>query len=116
MPIVTELEWGLVDYEEADDNDIYIRYSYFLEELSAILNDISEEGKFFVRGSNIGWRNLHGTLECTAKNAEEFIQMVFPKTDDWSFDGKYNPKTKTLKYMLAHHDSPTGENYTVMKG
>lgn len=99
------------------DSDLYlIEFDYFLECFTDILQEISPGGHFFIEGTNMGWRHLSGTLGLTADCARSFIEQAFPKTNEWTLRGEYDPQAKTLSYRLSHHDAPTGECYTLKEG
>lgn len=85
----------------------------FLQQLEDILFGLSKSGSLFVEAKNLGWRKLSGQMDVTVISASDFIQKVFPKTQDWSFVGGYDHQMKCFCFTLYHHDSPSGETYKV---
>ena len=79
-------------------------------------NDISREFKkyigktIYVKGSNIGWRNLGGEKTFQLTDGEDVFTEIAPQNYDLSF---YISKIKEKEYevKIYHHDSPFGENY-----
>ena len=116
------LMWDESDYlDETDDKDdladlIQIAFKNFLEDFNFILQQISPAGFFFVDGRNMGWRQLSGHLDVTARDSCEFIRKTFPATSEWTLCGSFDVKRKILEFSLYHHDSPAGEFYTVTDG
>ena len=98
---------------DASEDDIGFAFDDFLENFSAILALISEHGRFYIEGRQMGWRRLSGSLTLSAGNARAFIAAAFPRTAEWSLRGVYEPCHRILTYTLWHHDAPTGEFYTV---
>lgn len=97
-----------------DPDFLESEFSYFLENFTEMLNRVSPDGSFHVKGRNMGWRHLSGSLECQATGAAEFIRKAFPGTSEWTCKGLYDPALKQIKFTLWHHDAPTGEFYEVM--
>jgi hypothetical protein len=100
----------------SDSELLEFEYGDFLEDFSAILKHISKDGLFYVEGRNMGWRHLSGYLGLAAGNAREFIDRSFPRTSEWMLRGEYDRRRRVLTFTLFHHDAPTGEFYTVMRG
>jgi hypothetical protein len=98
---ITDSDWMEWEFED------------FKDQLKSILDDISPEGRFYVEGRNMGWRRLSGHAEIEASSAENYMEKAFPKTSEWTFQGSYDAAKKALEYRLYHHDSPTGEIYSV---
>jgi len=117
------LESGLANTSEealemsiSDSELMEFEYDGFLEDFTAILKHISQDGLFYIEGRNMGWRHLSGHLGLAASDARAFITRAFPRTSEWTLKGTYDRRRRALSYMLWHHDAPTGEQYTVRRG
>jgi len=93
---------------------------YFIAELhwdDFKYNLLSEFKKYigktiYVKGSNIGWRNLEGEKTFQLKDGEDIFTEIAPRNCDLSF---YISKIKEKEYKITiyHHDSPMGEHYNL---
>lgn len=99
-----------------DDELLEFEYDDFLEDFDAILRHICKDGLYYVEGRNMGWRHLSGHLGLAAGSAHDFIARAFPRASMWTLRGEYDRRRKTLFFTLWHHDAPTGEGYTVVRG
>lgn len=99
----------------ADTDAMQWAYEDFKDSFFAILQAISPEGKFLVEGRNLGWRQTSGHAFLQAKNAEDFIERVFPKTSEWTLRGCFEQQKRVFTFTLYHHDAPTGEYYRVTR-
>lgn len=104
-------EMSITDYELME-----FEYDDFLDDFTAILRHICKDGLFYVEGRNMGWRHLSGHLGLAAADARAFIAAAFPRTSQWTLRGQYDRRRRVLTYTLFHHDAPTGEFYTVLRG
>ena len=66
----------------------------------------------YVKGSNIGWRNLEGEKTFKLKDGADIFTEIAPQNCDLSF---YISKIKEKEYEIKiyHHDSPMGEHYNL---
>ncbi len=99
--------------EEHFYNDYYIGELHF-EDFDY---DIQEEfekhiGKdVFVKGENMTWRNLEGEKTFTLNKPIDIFREIAPETDLTFYIWKTNDNEYEIK--LSHHDSPTGEYYSL---
>lgn len=89
---------------------------YLASGIAAILRHISKDGLFYMEGRNMGWRHRSGHIGLAADTARAFIDKSFPRTSQWTLHGQYDRRRRVLTFTLSHHDAPTGERYTVMRG
>ena len=100
----------------SDSELMEFEYDDFLEDFTAILQHISKDGLFYMEGRNMGWRHLSGHHGLAASNARDFIARSFPRTSEWTLRGEYDRRCRVFSFTLSHHDAPTGELYSVMRG
>lgn len=75
---------------------------------------IKRSKKFYVTGSNMGWRHLSGFAVVNTNEPQAFMTSILPKTNDLSIDVFKSDKPGAICEMtIFHHDSPTGEFRTV---
>ena len=83
----------------------------FKECLTEELNKINKNNIFKVKGVNMDWRNLEGSKVLKAENAEELLNGILPKTNE--FNLYVNTFKSQMVIKCSHHDSPTGEFYYI---
>jgi len=83
----------------------------FKECLTEELNKINKNNIFKVKGVDLGWRNLEGSKVLKAENAEELLNGILPKTNEFSL--YVNTFKSQMVIKCSHHDSPTGEFYYI---
>ncbi len=83
-----------------------------VENLTEILKKISRYGYFHIEVKNFGWRNQDGSTVIKAKDGQDFINKVLPDTDN-TF--KIFKEGNTLKIQNWHHDSPTGNEWYIIR-
>lgn len=89
------------------------RWEDFKESLTEYIKEIdkAKEFVFKIKGINMGWRNLNGFKILNAKNSEELLNGILPKTSEFSL---YVKKLKTqIVIRCSHHDAPMGETYFI---
>ena len=90
------------DWEHADH----------LEDITCLLDSTGWEA-VTITGRNIGWRNLTGTLDAFYNgDAQEFCEEFLPNCDRIEYWEFYEDR---IEIRVSHHDSPTGEFYTITK-
>ena len=95
-----------------EDQDLTLyEWEYLISELTETLDSINPEGNWSAKVENFGWRNLSGTKGFHAENGSEFLSNLLPQTD-CTFS-LYIEDGHTIKINNFHHDSPTGEWYTI---
>ena len=90
------------------------RWDYMLQDLEDRMNAITMGGDGYWKavGTRMGWRNLTGEKYFRADNAKDFLSAILPDTE-CTFKFYRNPRG--FKMVAYHHDSPTGEFYTITK-
>jgi hypothetical protein len=94
-----------------DPNLTMCEWAYLIDELTETLDSINPDGNWSAKVENFGWRNSSGTKDFHAENGSEFLSNLLPKTD-CTFS-LYIENGHTIKINNFHHDSPTGEWYTI---
>jgi len=94
-------------------NDIHV-FEIHKEQFLYDLNDefmeyVDEE--VFVEGRNMGWRNRTGHKQFTLRRGEDMFYKIAPECDLTYKIEKV--KDREYKVRISHHDSPTGEFYTI---
>ena len=69
--------------------------------------------KVFVMGENLGWRNLSGEHTFTLKETDQIWRELTPRNTDFSFKIEDTDDDHVFKAVCSHHDSPTGEYFTL---
>ena len=85
-----------------------------------LLEDLTEGMKqvegyncyWHIEGSNIGWQNRSGYKNFEAETGRELLHEILPNT---ACNGKIaiEESSNEIDITLYHHDSPTGEFYTL---
>ena len=94
-------------------NDIYV----FEIHKDQFLNDLNDEfmeyvdEEVFVEGRNMGWRNRTGYKQFTLRRGEDMFYKIAPECDLTYYIEKV--KDREYEVRISHHDSPTGEYYTI---
>lgn len=94
-------------------------WEMFKECVAGLIREIGKRYKYevyHVHGSRIGWRNLAGArMFNLCGNPAGIIDMVTPDKGDVTIEVSRtrDGRTPALQFTIYHHDSPTGENYTV---
>jgi hypothetical protein len=81
------------------------------DELTETLKEINPGGSWHAEVENFGWRRLSGYSNFKAEDGKEFLSSILPDTD-CTFD-IFLEADNALKIHNFHHDSPTGEWYTI---
>ena len=68
--------------------------------------------KVSVKGRNLGWRNLSGAFSFTLVNTDDIWRKTTPNCD-FSLQIRDTDKDNEYEAVCYHHDSPTGEYYTL---
>jgi len=88
-------------------------YEYQCKVLGDMLDDINpDSNEFRVEGQNIGWRNLSGEDTMILTSGESLLRKIVPNTTMWNLEATQHEDM--LSITLSHHDSPTGEVYSVV--
>ena len=69
--------------------------------------------KVFVEGKDMGWRNLSGEKTFTLKKTDQIWRELTPRSADFSFKIEDTNDDHVFKAVCSHHDSPTGETFTL---
>lgn len=93
---------------EADD----FTMDDLLDELTEVILELNPAGFWFGTVKNFGWMNRSGTTYFIAETGIELLGAVLPKTN-CSF--KIFQEDGVLKIQNWHHDSPTGNEWYVLK-
>tara|TARA_R110000824_G_scaffold361166_1_gene549112 strand:+ start:86 stop:568 length:483 start_codon:yes stop_codon:yes gene_type:complete len=102
-----------IEIKEHFENDYYIgeyHFEYFRD-------DLEEEFKqhigktIYVEGRNMGWRNRTGHKEFVLNKGEDIFHEIAPECDLTYYITKREENEYELR--MSHHDSPTGEYYTL---
>ena len=83
--------------------------------LTEKLNEINPDGYWHGEVENFGWRNISGHKDFEADNAQAFLSAILPQTDCtfYIYIDEAHP-FKEITIQNYHHDSPTGESYTIV--
>ena len=69
--------------------------------------------KVSVKGRNLGWRNLSGSMSFTLNDTNDIWRKTTPNCD-FSLEIRDTDKDNEYEVACWHHDSPpTGEHYTI---
>ena len=101
------------EVEEHFYNDAYhheIHKEQFLYDLNEEFMEYVDE-EVFVEGRNMGWRNRNGHKQFTLRRGEDMFYKIAPECDLTYKIEKV--KDREYKVRISHHDSPTGEFYTI---
>ncbi len=94
-------------YEGGEDFE-FEDFLYNIEQL------IKKAKKFFVTGSNMGWRHLTGYAVVETNDAQEFINKTMPQNTQLSIEVfKSDLEGAICEMTVYHHDAPTGEGRVV---
>ena len=93
-----------------DADIMQMEWDWLLEDLTAVLSELSPEGWFHAEGRNMGWRRLSGHKTFRAPDGQTFLDELLPRAE-CSFT--IEREGRTLHIQNFHHDAPTGEFYTV---
>jgi len=67
-----------------------------------------------VKGSRMTWQNLSGYADIEVEDGEGLINKIKPNTQDFSWQAwKSESEEGVIEVTIWHHDSPTGEFYTL---
>ena len=69
--------------------------------------------KVFVEGKDLGWRNLSGEKTFILKKTDQMWRELAPRSADFSFRIEDTNDDHVFKAVCSHHDSPTGEKFTL---
>jgi hypothetical protein len=107
--IEDELEELLRDYFNSD-TDMEVHLEDFYNGVDEKMKALGNTGKWHAEGRNMGWRNRSGEKNFKADDAKELMQKILPDTDThvYVYDAEGG-----MDMTVYHHDSPTGEFYTV---
>ena len=117
-------QWLLGSEQEEDLTDEEVRElmanddAYFNRRYDLLCDTVNNELKslgtvrslFYIEGENIGWQGKSGQRVVQLRNASELIDLLTPD-GAWSVTVKSDDEA--LYMTFSHHDSPTGEPYTV---
>jgi len=94
----------------SQDSDIFdMARDDFFNYLQEIIDEKNPDGYWYVRGENMGWRNLSGYSVFQTNDAQTFFDKVTPNTSDLTFRS-YEYGKNGLFISVSHHDSPMGES------
>jgi len=96
--------------EENHHDLLSFEWEYVCDSLTEWLEEISKGNGFHVEGRKLGWMNRDGYLELGDCDGREFLAKVLPNTE-CTF--KIEKHADRLEIKNSHHDSPTGEFYTI---
>ncbi len=103
-PILTwdrsKLETGFLDED----------WALLTDSLTTVLDEINPDGLWYVEVENFGWRNLSGLKIFKSSHGRHFLSEILPECE-CTF--KIFRDGNTLTIENYHHDSPTGEWYTI---
>ena len=94
-------DYGLLSFEWDDVCD----------SLTNWLEELDKGNGFRVEGRKLGWMNRDGYLEVGECKGKDFLSKVLPDTECTFTIEKHADR---LEIKNSHHDSPTGEYYTVL--
>jgi len=70
--------------------------------------------KVFVEGKDLGWKSLTGEHTFTLKKTDQIWRELTPESADFSFKIFEDTNDDHIfKAVCSHHDSPTGEKFTL---
>ena len=70
--------------------------------------------KVFVEGKDLGWQNLSGEKTFILKKTDQIWRELSPHSADFSFKIFEDTNDDHIfKAVCSHHDSPTGEKFTL---
>ena len=106
----------LIEYITSDNTLFDSEWEYTVDSVTNIFREAGKDFAYMwgILGKNMGWRNLSGEKKAKISNWEELRDGVFPKTSDFSFELKEGDKEGSFDLTIWHHDSPTGEFYTLI--
>ena len=100
--IIAELQPYSDEYEFEDFTyDIDEHFSKYLEK------------QVYVEGKNLTWKNLKGTKTFTLVDVHQVWRELVPSDTDYSFKIETTDKDNVYQARCSHHDSPTGETFTI---
>jgi len=97
----------LMEWDGSDDDPM--AWDDFMMELDTLLDDRNPSRKWFAKVKGFGWRNLDGHKRFEAKDANDFLNEILPKTEchfkifEYGKDG--------IAIQNYHHDSPVGNEW-----
>jgi hypothetical protein len=98
-----------VEFENTCED--FILWKESMDAITKLMSNIKKNtGYWHVEGKNMGWRNLSGYKNAKASTSEELFSEIMPNTE---YNGRVEASPKSLEITLYHHDSPTGEFYSV---
>lgn len=96
-----------------EDHELFRhQWEYFQEHLTEVMKERGlDEVALLVHGYRMTWQNLSGHKVIHAETGEELLKEILPDTECyvWVYEGGDD----TLDMKVSHHDSPTGELYTI---
>jgi len=116
------VETGEAEHEEqgwtmASEDQFLLddEWNCLLFALTEKLNEINPEGYWHGEVENFGWRNTSGEKDFEADTAQAFLSAILPKTDcTFQLYIDESHPFKEIRITNYHHDSPTGEFYTIV--
>lgn len=110
-------EEGMTEEEASSafsDSDIYEwAWDDFVDMITDLMHEMPNyTGYWHVEGWNLGWRNDTGYADIQADDGRTLLQGILPKTDVTLQVTK--PDEGTMLIKCWHHDSPTGEYYSIV--
>lgn len=103
--------------EKAWEDQLYweFEYEHFNDRVTTLMKEVTKQYKHgdmvHVSGSGIGWRNHSGERIFCLNDMNDIIDKVTPDAQCSIEVSKIGDKK--LQFTVYHHDSPTGEVYTV---
>jgi hypothetical protein len=110
-------EEGMTEEEASSafsDSDIYEwAWDDFVDMITDLMHEMPNyTGYWHVEGWNLGWRNVTGYADIQADEGLTLLRGILPKTDVTLQVTK--PDEGTMLIKCWHHDSPTGEYYSIV--
>jgi len=104
------ISWDASEYVDSEyEEDESEAWEEKMVALTAYMDSINPSGKWFVRGSKLGWRKKSGSKDVDATTAASLLDQILPKTDNTFKVYKANPG---LRILNSNHDA-MGEIYDV---
>ena len=102
----------LAAWDGAEEDDAEFLWDDFIYEVQTIMKKMKTK-KFFAYGLNLTWRNVAGYTEFETDSARTLVNKLTPNSD---FTMKFYPTENKgiIEVVIAHHDSPLGENMFLM--
>ena len=102
----------LAAWDGAEEDDAEFLWDDFIYEVQTIMKKMKTK-KFFAYGLNLTWRNVAGYTEFETDSARTLVNKLAPNSD---FTMKFYPTENKgiIEVVIAHHDSPLGENMFLM--